>query len=419
MLATIYLTCALVTGGLQLERVVDIQVHGNTLTADAEIFRLAGVHLGMPVEPTTVEETTARLRASRKFEHVEVLKRFASITDPSQIALVIVVDEGPVTIHDDGGVTPGAAGPPGIPGVQKAKGPRPMFLPILDFEDGYGFSYGVRVAAVEPAGKGSRVSFPATWGGEKRAGAEFDQELGKAITRVQIGADLTRRKNPFFEENDDRGRVWVRGERDVARSLRLGATAEWQHVSFFQTTDRVKRVGADVVFDTRIDPMLARNAVYARAAWDHVAFAKAADANRTELELRGYLGLARQSVLVLRGIRKDADRPLPPYLSPLLGGTANLRGFKAGSAIGDTLVAASAELRLPLTSPLNVAKLGVSAFLDVATVYDKGERLRKRQFDRGFGGGVWMSAAFIRLNLYVAHGVGRSTRAHFGTTVLF
>jgi hemolysin activation/secretion protein len=174
-----------------------------------------------------------------------------------------------------------------------------------------------------------------------------------------------------------------------------------------------------VVFDTRIDPMLARNAVYARAAWDHLTFGKAADANRTELEIRGYLGLARQSVLVLRGLRRDSDRPLPPYVSPLLGGTASLRGFRAGSDIGDTLVASSAEIRLPLTSPLNVAKLGVSAFLDVATVYDKGERLRKRQFDRGFGGGVWLSAAFVRLNLYAAHGVGRSTRVHFGTTVLF
>src|SRR5439155_17010408 len=129
-------------------------------------------------------------------------------------------------------------------------------LPILAFEDGYGFSYGVRFATPEPFGKGSRVSFPATWGGEKRVAAQYDQELGKLITRVQFGGDVVRRKNPFFRENDDRRRIWVRGERDVLRSLRVGLTAEWQHVSFFDASDRLARTGADVVVDTRIDPML-------------------------------------------------------------------------------------------------------------------------------------------------------------------
>jgi hypothetical protein len=419
VLASIVLIAGLLAPAQQPERVVDIQVQGNALTPDVEVIRLAGVEPGMPVDDATFDRVAARLRASHKFEHVDVLKRFASIADASQIVLVIVVDEGPVTIRQDGRVTAGADAPAGIARVEKRTGLGLMFLPILAFEDGYGFSYGVRFAAAEPLGKGSRVSFPATWGGEKRVAAQYDQELGKLITRVQFGADVVRRKNPFFGENDDRRRVWLRGERDVFRSLRVGATAEWQHVSFFDATDRIARTGADIVVDTRIDPMLARNAVYARAAWDHLAFGAAPDGNRTELEARGYIGLLGQSVLVVRGRRQDSNRPLPPYLSPLLGGTANLRGFKAGSAIGDTLVAASVELRVPLTSPLSFGKLGVSAFVDAATVYDKDERVRDQRFNRGFGGGVWLSAAFVRLNLYVTHGVGRSTRLQFATSVLF
>ena len=35
---------------------------------------------------------------SRRFDRVDVLKRYASITDPSQILVLIQVDEGPVRI---------------------------------------------------------------------------------------------------------------------------------------------------------------------------------------------------------------------------------------------------------------------------------------------------------------------------------
>jgi hemolysin activation/secretion protein len=94
----------------------------------------------------------------------------------------------------------------------------------------------------------------------------------------------------------------------------------------------------------------------------------------------------------------------------------NLRGFKTGTAVGDTLVAGSVEVRTPITSPLNIAKLGVSAFFDVATVYDHRAQLADQHFGQGFGASVWLSAAFFRLNLAVAHGVNSSTRVHVGTS---
>src|SRR5262245_7295301 len=237
----------------------------------------------MPVDADTVDAVATRLRTSKKFEQVEVLKRFASIADPSQIALVIVVDEGPVTFHADGTVTEGADKPPGIPGVTRRTGANLMLMPILKFEDGYGFSYGARAAIPDVAGKGSRVSFPATWGGDKRAGVEFDRPMKVGLSRVQAGSAIGRRRNPFFHENDDRAGVWLRGYRDSARRLRLGAGGEWQHVSFGAISDRYFQTGGDVTLDTRIDPLLARNAVYARAGWSHLAFASAPDANRTDV----------------------------------------------------------------------------------------------------------------------------------------
>jgi hypothetical protein len=57
--------------------------------------------------------------------------------------------------------------------------------------------------------------------------------------------------------------------------------------------------------------------------------------------------------------------------------------------------------------------------LDIATIYDQGERLSGQHFSRGFGGGVWFVATVVRLSLVVAHGVGGDTRVHFGTSVSF
>lgn len=94
-------------------------------------------------------------------------------------------------------------------------------------------------------------------------------------------------------------------------------------------------------------------------------------------------------------------------------------GSGAGTAVGDALVSGSVELAVPLTSPLSVGKLGVSAFVDVATAYDKGTRLRDQRLERGGGGTAWWAAAFIRMNVTVAHGLGASTRAHVGASILF
>ena len=401
------------TSAPTVEVITDIRVQGNVLTPDDEMRRLTGVEIGARFTPGLAETVAARLKATRKFEDVQVLKRYGSIEDASNIVLVVIVNEGPVKLElFDNPAEPSR--------VVKRRALGLMWMPWLDYEDGYGFTYGVHLARTKIAGANSRLSFPLTWGGTREAGAQLEKIFDRGpLTRVETGATLRGRTNPFFEQDDNRQQLWIRAERAIGSPLRIGATAGWQHVSFMNETDRFTHAEADVVFDTRLDPMLARNAVYGKASIERFDFLHAHAATRTSLDGRGYVGLFGQNILVLRALRQDSNVPLPPYLQPMLGGMENLLGFRTGYAIGDTLVAGSAEILAPLTSPLRFGKAGVSAFVDVGTVYDKGERLSDQHFSRGYGGGVWFAAAFVHLNLVVAHGVGAGTRVHFGTTLSF
>jgi outer membrane protein assembly factor BamA len=395
------------------EVVTQIQVHGNLLTPEEEVLRLAEVRVGMPFESSTLETVAERLRSTHQFENVEVLKRFASIADPSQIVLVILVDDGRVAVDWSTGEV---SRPKGILG---GRGRRLMFLPLLGYEDGYGFSYGAQFAVPDAVGARSRLAFPLTWGGEKLAGVELEKNFTSGpFTRILGGGELSRRENPYFEQDDDRRRVTVRGERRFGRSLLLGMSTGFERATFAGVSESFGTIGGDVKIDTRLDPFLSPNAVYARASLERLGFETGGIA-RSSLEARGHVGLIGQNVLVLRAQREDSSRPLPPNFKPLLGGAANLRGFEAGHDVGDTLVAGSAELLVPLTSPLNVGKLGLSAFIDIATIYDKGERLSDQHFERGIGGAVWVAATIFRLELSVARGLGSETRVHLAAGVTF
>jgi outer membrane protein assembly factor BamA len=391
------------------EVIAEVRVHGNAAIAEEEVLRLADVQVGAPFDADTTAIVEKRLRASRRFEKVEVLKRFASIADPSKISLVIIVDEGDVKIEWDRGS--------GEARTVRRRGLPVMFLPVLDYQEGYGWTYGARFAVPNIAGARSRLAMPLTWGGDKRAAVQLEKDFdGGPLDRVVTGLSVSRREHPFYEQDDDRLRLWGRVERDLLPQLRAGATLGTEDVQFLADDTRFLQTGADLVLDTRIDPVLARNAVYARAAWDRYALSGSDTYHQYSADLRGYGGFIGQSVIVGRVYRSASDRPLPPFLQPILGGMDNLRGFKAGTAVGDTLVAGSAEVRVPITSPLNIAKLGVSAFIDIATVYEHGARLSDQRFDKGIGGSVWVTAAFFRLNFAVAHGMGSGTRVHFGTS---
>src|SRR5438093_607715 len=154
----------------QTEVVAEVRIQGNVATPDEEVLRLAGITLGMPVEPDTPSVVAERLRATKRFERVEVRKRYASIADPSRIVLVVLVDEGPVAIE--------RTGDPARPTrVVRRRRLNLLFLPVVTGEDGYGLTYGVRLAAPDRLGPDSRVSFPMTWGGEKRAAVEVEKRF--------------------------------------------------------------------------------------------------------------------------------------------------------------------------------------------------------------------------------------------------
>src|SRR6266852_2281956 len=114
---------AALQGGAEV--VTEIRVHGNVATSDDEVKRLAAIEIGAAVTPATVTDVAERLRSAKRFRRVDVLKRFASISDPTQIVLVIVVDEGPVKIEMTGD-------PVNPTRVVKSRRPNLLFFPILD-----------------------------------------------------------------------------------------------------------------------------------------------------------------------------------------------------------------------------------------------------------------------------------------------
>ena len=412
MLAVLLLA-ALLGGGQAPQQsavVTAIRVQGNAVTPEDEVVRLSGLSAGQPFESDTIAKADAALRASKRFEHVQVLQRFASLDDPSQVLVVIIVDEGPLKLTGRG---PGTT-------IARSGGPHLLLTPLLSYQDGYGFAYGARFAKPGILGSRSRLSFPLTWGGDKHAGADVDKELSHGpLSRVQISLFASRRTNPFDEAEDSRAGSRVSAERDLATHIRVGAWGSLQHVSFLSAHDRLTESGVNITVDTRHDPFLARNAVYARGELGHVSVAGGVAAKRTTLEARGYIGLPGQAILVVGAARQSADHALPVYLQPLLGGMDSLRGFRAGNRAGDTVVNGTTELRVPLTSPLAIAKFGVRSFMDAGAAYPQGARLGDQRVDRGYGAGVWFAITAVRLTLDVAHGVGAGTRVHFGSTISF
>jgi outer membrane protein assembly factor BamA len=398
------------------ETIAVIQVHGNNVTADTDVIALAGVTVGEPFTAMTVADVRRRLIDSGRFEGAEVQKRFASIADPSRIALVIIVDEHAVNVE--------------LPGVPRADaGPRivrrrwpgnAMWLPILDAEDGYGLTFGALVAWSDVAGGRSRISVPLSWGGQRQAGVEFDKTFADGpLSRVRAGVGITRRRNPFFDEPDTRRRVWGRADRRVSEHVWLGADAGIDDVTFAEDGERVGLLGADITFDTRLDPGLPRNAVFAKVSWARLAGERTEAFNTTTVDARGYVGLVRQSILIVRAEHTTSDRPRARFLKPLLGGWSKLRGFEAGAFAGDTRTVASVELRVPTSSPLSVAKAGISVFVDAGKAYDHGVRFDDAKLHVGAGAGVWLSATVVQAGVSVAHGRGGGTRVNVGIDLTF
>jgi hypothetical protein len=386
-----------------------IEVRGNHTTTDEVVIGIAGVKVGDPFTDQTLAAMKDRLEKSNRFAAVDVLKRYQSLTDFSAVLVLISVTE-----------REGVSVDVPMPGPMRVLKANTMWLPVLRYEDGYGFTYGARVSFVDVLGKRSRLSVPLTWGGERRAGIELEKRLDSPrLTRFIVNGTLIDRENPAYEASDVRQQVSARAERAVSSPLRLGAWSGFDHVSFGGEESRLVRVGADAAVDTRVDPMLSRNAVYIRGAIERLDILDGGAPLRTLIDANGYLGGPGPTTIAVRAYRNGANDPVPPYLKMLLGRDSTLRGVPSGVAAGDSTAAGTIELRVPVSSPLNIAKLGVRGFVDAATVYDAGEHLTDQRFDRSIGAGVWVTFTVIRIALDVARDSRGTTRVQLNSGLLF
>ena len=387
------------------ESIAEIRVHGNHTTPDADILNLAGLAIGTPATPDALTQAEERLRASDRFDAVEVRRRYRSIANPSEILVILLVDERAAVSADDL-----------LPGPLSRFRAAGMWMPIFHHRDGYGLTYGARLGFTGLLGPGGRLSVPMTWGAERRAGVEVERTFNTGpLTLIRGTAGIRRSVNPHYDAPDMRNEFTVLAERALTRWLRTGATGRLSGIEFDGGNRAWHRaIGGHVTFDTRIDPSFPRNAVHATVGWERIT-----SANRVHADLRGYVALVGSAVLALRGQASRADRALPLAEQPLVGGGDSLRGYRAGHDAGDSMAAVSGELRVPLTSPLSFGRFGVKAFADAGATWFSGERLRKQQFDRGIGGGIYFGATAFSAGVDVAWPERGKPRVHVGLGVSF
>jgi outer membrane protein assembly factor BamA len=395
----------------------EVRIHGNHTTPDADVLRLAGLTIGQAVDDQAIAAARARLDKSGRFEDVEIRKRYRSLEPGGDVALVIIVREHPLPDLE-----------PGSPVTRSFKRlfTSGMFLPILRYNDGYGFTYGARVSFVDTLGKGSRISVPLSWGGTKQAAVELERSFAQGpIDRIFGGVGVWERTNPFYELDEHRDEAWVEASRRVAGRLRASGHAGFANVRFGAIDENAATYGADLSIDTRIDPVFPRNAVYATAGWERLDPSVSAAVNRFKAEARAYRGLIGQSVVSVRAQYLGADGVQPVYARYLLGGasnlpgTATLRGYRPGSESGDNLLGGTLEVRVPISSPMGIARAGFTIFGDVGTTWEHGEKLADARFKVGGGGGFFVLASIFQMNLELGFREGGGTRVHFTTGLQF
>ncbi len=396
--------------GAAPETVVDVRVHGNHSTPDDEVLALAGIAVGDVVDEDALDAVTKRLEASGRFEAVEVRKRYRSLTATDRVALVIVVQERPrASIRN-----------PVARSFARLAG-QSMFLPIIRYDEGYGTSYGARFSLVDALGEGSRVSAPATWGGDKRVALEAERPLpGGVVDRLRAGGSYGRRTHPHFGVEDRRTRARVGVDRELRPGLRAGVETAREEVRFAGPADRLTRVSVGLDYDGVSAGAFPRDDVKLRVSVERIAGAGWPVAVvRPRIDAQAFKGVGGQAVLAARVLYEGASAALPPYEQSLLGGAGALRGWRVGARVGDRLAAASVELRLPMSSPVSIGNAGFRIFYDTAAVWDAGRSVRDQRFLKGAGGGVFFTLPFGGLHLDVGHDFHGSVRIHAGAGLGF
>lgn len=404
-------------GSASAQGVVEVVlVHGNHTTPTDQVLALADLTPGQPATAALVAQVERRLRESGRFADVSVQVRQRSLDPAGPVMVVIVVTER-------AGVSDRVLSP----GLARRLRAALMLGPILQYDDGYGATYGLRPTLVDRPWRNLNISAPLTWGGERKAAIEAAQTLtGPLRGQLRAGGGIDRRINPFYDVADTRRSGWVRADLSPTSWWRVSGDVRRSLVRFAGTDARQWSGGVATVFDPRADDYATALGMRAGAGvdWLQLDGRSVPPIRRTSADIAVSLplirlvtvrstappadgdedgdgdadqdagggsgsGSVRSVVLALRARTTRASAPLPAWEQALLGGALNLRGVRPGAAVGDNATAVSAEVRFAggLT-PL--ARAGLRAFLDGAAVSPAGVRLRDEALTWGAGGGLFL-----------------------------
>ncbi len=373
------------------EVIVEIRVHGNYSIPDEEVLSLAAIGVGDTVEDEVLDTAAGRLRASGRFEAVEVRKRYRSLAAMDEVVVVVVVREKP--------------------GNWLAE--RLMFAPILGYEEGYGATYGMQLNVVDAPIQGGQLSVPMTWGGDRRTAFEVESVFGEEQEgRLRGGASVGRQMHPYFEMEDERLRLWGGVSGLLAPGLRAHVEVGREGVEFGAVSDRLTRVVVGLEYGSTWKAF-PRDDVRLRAAVERLSVdGQGAAVLRPRVEAQAFKGTGGQAVLAARVQYHGASAGLPLYERSLLGGIGTLRGWKAGVRVGDHMLATSVELRVPLNSALATDRAGIRVFYDAAAVWDSGSS--RGPMLEGVGVGVFLPIPWVGSVLVdVGHDLHGSVVVHW------
>ena len=404
-----------VPGPATEERIAEIRVHGNTKLSDGDVIKLSGAATGDAADDSSLAAIEKTLRDTGRFDVVKVKRLYRDMA-MSEVALVL-------TVHEIPGLSP--TGQP--PGPMKRLWTKTMPFPIVDYDDGYGWTYGMRTTFVNIGRKETHVSVPLSWGGTRQAVVRVDSSFKSGpFTRLTGSYGVVQRENPHYEIADRRTSVSGRAERRLFGTLALGAEAESTRVTFQPSEDRFWSTGADVTLDTRNDPSFPTYAFLGSVAWNRLnatgetrTFWSRPSIDRYKVEARAYRRIFRQAIGAVRAQYDEASSTLPAYEQYLLGGSL-LRGLDAGELAGDKRFLWGAELRVPFSSPLSNGRIGFNVFLDGGTVAPYGAKIADQRMYQGAGAGLFMTFWAIQLHFEGAQSLDkRGTHFHFGTRFTF
>lgn len=359
-----------------------IRIQGNVRYTDAELEVVTGVSVGGRMDAETPQRVRDNLLASGLIDTADVRRGYQRFDNPDEAALVAVVSDH-VRFVD-----------------------RLMLLPRLSFSDEYGTTLGALVSVRKVFGTEQKLSFPLSIGGRDTAGAEMLVEVDRAFPAfLRFGGWWWQQTNPAFDTTDRRVELWARGYGRYG-GFQLDIDARWADVEFGAANEQQVDMLVMGRYDSRQDVGSARDSIYVSGSWAPLKILDGGEYfNRAGAEFRGYKGLVGKLTLASQ-VRFDlSDGELPDWEVFILGGAETLRGYTAGTFVGDNRAIGSLELRWPVANPLPIISIGVHGFYDIGTAWDHDESLRGSRFYNGVGFGGYVYATFIRLKLDIAYGL--------------